>query len=1214
LRTFAARLAPLFVFACLVGAANAQQTSPTPNLNLGDAVVTGFSGTIAPAPGKPGAATFIDPNGASARIFDAGKPGYVWDGRLFAAPKKFDVLAKDVGQVFGVALDDAEQPNIYVAATSAFGLNIVKRGRDGSPERTKKGGPGAGWMQGQFGLDLQGGPGAIYKIDGRSGVVTLFANVTLDGVPNPGPGLGNLAYDAAHKQLFASDLYSGMIHRFDLDGKELSRYDHGVTGLGAAKLPTVAFNPKNRPNIASDRFDSEKPDTWGFAPAPRRVWGLAVQEGRLYYSVMSGPQIWSVGLSRDGDFVDNPRWELDVPAQAGPLPISDIAFTHQGAMILAQRALIGGAYDYGAFTRPGEPQVFRVWLKGPNDPPSPGRWKLTLEEYAIGFAGNNRNTNGGVALGYGYDATGALSTTVCEAALWTTGQNLRNDPARKSQLEPAGPLVVHGLQGAPANQVRNANTPPATSYMIDYDNSFDDPGASGHMGSVRIYTKPCPSYFPLVSTVAANAAGVGGGGGGGGGPPSPPNACVVPPNIPVSQSLPPCTQPGQAATLDLSTVTHTSTPTADPNWTVTPFGPHAYSTYFSPVWNVLPNNWVQPSQSAAIVPLAIGPYTYTRTFNLVCRPESYRKLEITGLLASDNSAVMTLNGPSNIIPPGCPVGLNFCYHSPPTSAGGVPFTHTGPSFFVQGLNSLTVTVTNAPPGGPTGLSVIAKLEGICGDDCDCKSIGTVVVEKKVINKTRASTATINALTFPINLTCGLPASINTTFGLNNNGSHTENNVPYTSLCTVTESTSTLPPVPPNACPQGSVAVWATPVITPASATINAPITVFTVVNELKCTDKPTVIDLKIEKTGGTTPACLVNAYDFTIKVTNAGAAWPGSGSIVVSDTVPANMTFAPIVSPPWSCLPAGVLSAGTAFQCTYNGPAPTANQTLPSISISATSNIGPPFPPFTNCASVASTNASYADSNSSNNNSCTTVSKPSSCTCPAGQVLNVDGICSCPDGQVMIGGACVPAPVCTAPQVLQPDGTCGCPAPMTPGAIPGQCLCPAPNVMVGGACVPPPPPTCTPPQVLGPDNICICPPPMTPGAVLGQCLCSAPNVMVGGACVPPLPPTCTPPQMLGPDNTCVCPAPNVMAGGKCVARKTDEKRTDEKKTKKKPELCPEGTHRAGRKCVKNESKEPRINSGDVMRGIGIGIGGGRRGGPTGGGGNPGGGGQGHLKR
>jgi hypothetical protein len=530
LPNFVARLLPL-VLLCLFhsGIAAAQQAAQQSDrlpLKLGDAIVTGFSGTIAPDPAQPRPAnksvadlTFINPDGPSARIVDVSRPTYVWDGRLFTAPKTFDVFAKDVGQVFGVALDVSAQPNVppnvYVAATSMFGLNIVSRARDGSPERRKKGGPGAGWMKGQFGLDLQGGPGGIYKIDGQTGAVTLFANVTLDGVPNPGAGLGNLAYDSAHKQLFVSDLYTGMIHRFDLDGKELGVYDHGVTGLTAARLAPVRFDARNRPNIANDRFDSEKPETWGFAPAARRVWGLAVHQDRLYYSVVSGPQIWSVGIARDGSFANDPRWELDVPAQAGPLPISDIAFSQRGAMILAQRALIAGAYDYSAFTRPGEPRALRVWLKGPNDPPSPGRWKLVPEEYAIGFAGSYRNTNGGVALGYGYGQDGTLGAGACESSLWTTGQHLRNNPALKPQLDPGGPLVVHGLQGSPVDMVRGANEPPATAYYVDYDDRFEDPRASGHMGSVRILAQPC------VGAVAGGAGGGGnttpGGGGGGGG-------------------------------------------------------------------------------------------------------------------------------------------------------------------------------------------------------------------------------------------------------------------------------------------------------------------------------------------------------------------------------------------------------------------------------------------------------------------------------------------------------------------------------------------------------------------------------------------------------------------------------------------------------------------------------------------------------------------------
>jgi hypothetical protein len=126
--------------------AGAQQRAPAPNLKLGDAVVTGFSGTVTPdaaqRSGSNKAAidlTFINPDGPSARIVDLSKPGYVWDGRLFAARKTFDVLAKGIGHVFGVALDDAKPSNIYVAATSVFGLLIVGRGRDGLPERRNKG-------------------------------------------------------------------------------------------------------------------------------------------------------------------------------------------------------------------------------------------------------------------------------------------------------------------------------------------------------------------------------------------------------------------------------------------------------------------------------------------------------------------------------------------------------------------------------------------------------------------------------------------------------------------------------------------------------------------------------------------------------------------------------------------------------------------------------------------------------------------------------------------------------------------------------------------------------------------------------------------------------------------------------------------------------------------------------------------------------------------
>ena len=182
-------------------------------------------------------------------------------------------------------------------------------------------------------------------------------------------------------------------------------------------------------------------------------------------------------------------------------------------MLLAERAPITAAYDYSTFTRPAEPRVLRFTLKEPNDPPSPGRWKPLAEEYAVGFAGDYRNTNGGVALGYSYGQDGMLSTGACEAALWTTGQNLRNNPALRSQLEPGGPLVVHGLQGSPADMVRNANTPPTLSYFVDYSTNTTmraPPATSAACASTRrpARRRPISAAIRLVMAAAVAAVAV----------------------------------------------------------------------------------------------------------------------------------------------------------------------------------------------------------------------------------------------------------------------------------------------------------------------------------------------------------------------------------------------------------------------------------------------------------------------------------------------------------------------------------------------------------------------------------------------------------------------------------------------------------------------------------------------------------------------------------
>jgi hypothetical protein len=132
----------------------------------GNAIVTGFSGAPPPqqiAPGQdPGDLTFIDPNGPSAKVFNLQSSGAPPQAQVIPAPNPFTLTAAQVGQVFGVALDNATPPNMYVAASSAYGLPIVVPGPNGAPMRVHQGAPGATFMAALFGPTAQGGgPGSI---------------------------------------------------------------------------------------------------------------------------------------------------------------------------------------------------------------------------------------------------------------------------------------------------------------------------------------------------------------------------------------------------------------------------------------------------------------------------------------------------------------------------------------------------------------------------------------------------------------------------------------------------------------------------------------------------------------------------------------------------------------------------------------------------------------------------------------------------------------------------------------------------------------------------------------------------------------------------------------------------------------------------------------------------------------------------------------------
>lgn len=537
-------VAPALILICLgTGGAYAQQPS-SGVLVPGNAAVTGFSGALPPiqiAPGiDPSEKTFIDLNGPSLRIFDLQHMGGPTAAQLVGAPAPFTFTAAQIGQLFGVAADDASPPNIYAAATSAYGLPIVAPGSDGQLQHIRIGAPNASFMPGLWGP--QGGPGSIWKIDGVTGAVSLFATVTTNGRANSGAALGGLAFDPDSKSLYVADRETGLIHRFGLNGHELGTYDHGITGRTAQGLPPVPWAAQQPVDITSPQFDSGQPATWNLAAPERRVFGLAVHDRRLYYAVADGLQIWSVGLNPDGSFANDAAIELAVPPSTGPTEISKITFDEQGRMFLADRPAPTGAFDFEALAVPAIGRVLRYAVVEimPN-----GRrvWQQQPDEYAIGFPPDFRNANGGVAIGYNYDHNGEIILPSCGGFMWSTGDDLRDAPvpALAAQLSRSGPLHVDGLQGNGTWRIEPDNEPPLASYFIDYSDELEDAAARGHMGDMTIArpcTPPVPTYLilpprppPSVPPIRIGEAPPGGGQPPG--PPAPPPGTppgVCPPN------------------------------------------------------------------------------------------------------------------------------------------------------------------------------------------------------------------------------------------------------------------------------------------------------------------------------------------------------------------------------------------------------------------------------------------------------------------------------------------------------------------------------------------------------------------------------------------------------------------------------------------------------------------------------------------------------------
>ena len=441
----------------------------------GESVITHFSGfngfsvalvnTTDPAgQGAPLGGAFPSTNWLASRYSNGfpgnptNNPADVWN-------------AANLGQVFGVVLDDASPPNIYVAASTVYG---------------------------NLGFGPGGNGGEVYRIDGVNGQICKLAML-----PNSGQGLGNIAFDPVSKQLYISDFEDGKIYavpallsgpcRGPIDvvcNPGVTCYDHGVVG---------------RPQIGS----SPIPDNaaLGFTQRGRRVWGVAVHQSRLFYSVWwedarpggqsstEANEIWSVGLTATGTFVPNSSVREflmppgSIPSGAGPLlhaadsqvikysnPVSDIHFSESGHMFLAERTRLA---DVGTLIPSFVVDAHSsrvIELTGA----SPAAWTFApLNKWKVGYLDPMGDCDGASLVPEGTNSAGGVSTD-CDGNVFATG-----DALFASCVNPNLPYI-YGLMIIPAGG--NVATLPlwsSLSYLIDSD-GFTGTQAKTGQGDVAV--------------------------------------------------------------------------------------------------------------------------------------------------------------------------------------------------------------------------------------------------------------------------------------------------------------------------------------------------------------------------------------------------------------------------------------------------------------------------------------------------------------------------------------------------------------------------------------------------------------------------------------------------------------------------------------------------------------------------------------------------------
>lgn len=402
------------------------------DLHCGQIVGTCFSGFDA--------SWNFDPNGHVMGVMDvrdksSAPLGSNWIPAMQSLPN-WD--ANRMGQIFGLAVDN--NYNIFVTATKVYG---------------------------NYPFGSAGG-GGIYKIDASTGAVSDFVTTGSGAmqIPNSGVGLGNIAYDKDTDNFFVTNLEDGKIYRVSPSGVVSSLFD-----------PFVA--------------DSGSP---GFAPLGERIWGIAVFNSRIYFSVwtedMGRPstpnqnRIYSVGIDGSGNFLPGVTCEIIMPDHSSNYsnPVSDIAFSTDGKMLVAERTMLNDMQ-----TSAHQSRIFEFEANSPAFPTHCNPIWSAGKQIHIGQLANGENSAGGIDYNY-QDYDPSLDSLVgCDSLIWGSGDALTFGAGNFCYGFAGMPSAGNTFGGGPTGNM-------TTSFYVDADGNLADQ-AKTMIGDVEAFkcdcAKPC---------------------------------------------------------------------------------------------------------------------------------------------------------------------------------------------------------------------------------------------------------------------------------------------------------------------------------------------------------------------------------------------------------------------------------------------------------------------------------------------------------------------------------------------------------------------------------------------------------------------------------------------------------------------------------------------------------------------------------------------------